>query len=805
MENYSSITSEQNTDLKEQLKPYLQKWWLFLLCVLLLLSIALVYLRYTTEIYKADSSILIKDTRAGGVSELGALGDLGVLGNSFNTVENEIEVLTSRRMMANVVEQLNLRVSYFREGNFKTSEAYGNLPFQLIVANDLRSPKNFKSFSFKAKISSDTIINLVDEENNYSNSVKFGESFYYKGTEVAFVPTLSKIDNKENDTVVTQSRSYPEDVYKVQVASVEDVARKYASLLNVEAAVARGSVINLSIQDPVPAKAADILNQLAIEYNKDATEDKNIVARNTVNFIDERLASVALSLDSVEYRKESFKDSNNLTDIQAETALNLTNNAEYLTREIEARTQLQIATDLNNFIENLDNQELLPANEILSSASINNTIDQYNTLVLQYIRASEVATDLNPVVQDLQAEIQKLRTAIKSSLSNYIRSLETRLNRLNAQGNRISNRISEVPTTERIARGIEREQTIVESIYLFLLQKKEETAISLAVTAPKAKIVDRAWVSNSPVSPKTQIVLGGAVILGLVIPFAFIYLSNLLNDKIENRKDVTKKLPDTSFIGEIPKLSSDESDRINKNDRSVLAESFRILRTNLQFKLSALNMSSDGKTPIIIVTSTVKGEGKTLVSFNLSMTMANSGMNVLLIGGDIRNPQLHRYLSKGSKSLKGVTEYLSSQQYHASELVYASDANENLNIMLSGAIPPNPAELWLSPRVDELMQYGRDNYDVVIIDSAPSMLVTDTLLISERADVTVYVARANYTEKSLLEYTSDTIKANKLHNVAMVLNNVKQANFGYGNKYAYSYGVDKDSAWVKFLKAVKLK
>jgi capsular exopolysaccharide synthesis family protein len=242
---------------------------------------------------------------------------------------------------------------------------------------------------------------------------------------------------------------------------------------------------------------------------------------------------------------------------------------------------------------------------------------------------------------------------------------------------------------------------------------------------------------------------------------------------------------------------------ITRNDRSVLAESFRILRTNLQYKIAALTLGD--KAPLIIVTSSVKGEGKTFISFNLAMTMANSGKKVLLLGGDIRNPQLHRYLEKGSKSLKGVTEFLVYPEYTPQEFIHKSDENENLHIMLSGAIPPNPAELWLTDRVAKLFDYGRSNYDAVIIDSAPSMLVTDTLLISDHADVTVYVSRANYTEKPLLDFVSDTIESGKLKNVAMVLNNVKIANFGYGNKYAYSYGVDKDNAWESFLKTIKLK
>ncbi|KQC34050.1 hypothetical protein AAU57_12450 [Nonlabens sp. YIK11] len=791
MQEQGSINVASEESLAQQIQPYLNKWFWFVISSVLFITIAIFYLRYSTKIYQAEASILIKDTQAGGVSELAALGDLGMLGNNFNSVENEIEILTSRRLMSRVVEELHLDVRYFREGNIKTSELFQSAPF--IVSKVLDTANTGRNLQFYVKPVSELTfeywLNEGQEPNiaNFGSYVKIGEN-----TEVQISSINSPIDGSDSD-----------NVFLVRLADFEKVVVSYAGKVSVTQSVKRGSVIDLSISDPVPSKAAAILNQLITEYNKDATEDKNIVAKNTVEFIEDRLATIELSLDSVEIKKENFKRENNLSDIAAEAGLNLQSSAEYTSLQIEAQTQLRIARDLRAYMASLNDTEYIPANLTLGSNSVNEIINEYNQLLLTYNQRLETATQLNPIVQELQDQLSKLRSSINASLNSYIQSLEVRLGSISSQNNRIEGRLGEIPATERTARDIERDQTIVEAIYLYLFQKKEETAISLAVTAPKAKVVDSAWISDQPISPKPKIVLLGALIVGLLIPFAFIYLKGLIYNKIENRKDVTRRLSNTSFLGEVPKLASDESDVITKNDRSILAESFRILRTNLQYKLSAL--SNTVKTPVIIVTSSVKGEGKTFVSFNLAMTMANSGKNVLLVGGDIRNPQLHRYLVKGSKNLKGVTEFLVYPEYQPEELVHESDANSNLKIMLSGAIPPNPAELWLSSRVDELLDYGKENYDVVIIDSAPSMLVTDTLLISDKADVTVYVTRANYTEKPLLDFVSDTIESEKLKNVAMVLNNVKIANFGYGNKYAYSYGVDADSAWTRLLKAVKLK
>jgi len=787
-QEFASGTSEDT--LAEQIQPYLNKWLWFAITVIFTVSVAVIYLRYSTIIYQAEATILIKDTQAGGgVSEFAALGDLGMLGSSFNSVENEIEVLSSKRLMSRVVDELDLDVRYFSEGNIKTTETFQNAPFTIVRDH---SKLNSKTEQFYAQRVSDSEIKYWKENEN-AKQVSFGTLVAItKDVDVVFMASKRPADQKLKN-----------QIYLIQLADFETTVLKYTNNLKVDQSVKRGSVIDLSLSDPVAPKAAAILNQLIVEYNKDATEDKNIVALNTVNFINGRLANIELSLDSVEIKKESFKEANNLSDLMAEASLNLQSSAEYTSRQLEAQTQLRIAKDLRNYVIDVAPNEYIPANLTLESGGINKVINEYNELLLTYNQRIKTATEINPIVIELRSQLDKLKAAINSTLNTYIQSLELRLGSISSQKNRITGRISEVPSTERTARDIERDQTIVEAIYLYLFQKKEETAISLAVTAPKAKIVDSAWINSQPVSPKPNIVILGAFIVGLLIPFAFIYLKGLFYNKIENRKDVTKNLINIPFLGEIPRLDSVESTMIIKNDRSILAESFRILRTNLQYKIAAL--PKNGKAPVIIVTSSVKGEGKTFVSFNLAMTMANSGKKVLLLGGDIRNPQLHRYLIRGSKSLKGVTEFLVYPEYQPEEFVHTSDENDNLKIMMSGSIPPNPAELWMGDRVDELLTFGKENFDIVIIDSAPSMLVTDTLLISDKADVTIYVARANYTEKPLLDFVSETVGTGKLKNVAMVLNNVKIANFGYGNKYAYSYGVDHDSRWVRFLKVLKIR
>lgn len=790
MENIQNNQSE--TSIRELIAPYLKVWPWVILSVFLAILGGYLYLRYTAKSYQATASIIIKDTQSGGgISELSAFQDIGVLGSTGNSLDNEIEILTSKRLMKAVVQELKLDIKILKEGSIKITDIYNQYPYNINYIDDIDiASENRKPITLVLRIKNDSVF-----------SIKTNQS-----QEFSDYPLGMPVDLGDGNIIVTKRSLIKNQVLTgevlVNIENPENTVASIVSRLNVASANGRGSVLNLSITDQVLDRAEDILNQLIIQYNTDAINDKNLVANNTALFIEDRIRAISLDLDSVENKIQNFKTSNNISDIESQAQMNLEFSSDFTKRLIEAESQLQVGQYLQQSLNSAELGQLLPGNIGLQNLEINSGVSQYNEIALRYQELLKTSTDLNPTVIQYKNQLSTLRNSILSSLNGYLSALKIQRNALSDQDAKVDNQIAKVPEAERVFRGIVRNQTIIESIYLFLVTKREETAISLAVTAPKAKVVDAAWGSNASIAPKPNVIYLGALMTGLLLPLAVVYVLSLFYNKIENRKDVTKKLTNVSFIGEVPRLSSDEADKIEKNDRSVLAESFRILRTNLQYKLAALPDKST--TPVVIVTSSVKSEGKTFVSYNLAMTIANSGKKVLLVGGDIRNPQLHRYLEKGSKNLKGVTEFLVFPEYKPEELVYKSDTNENLTLFLSGSIPPNPAELWLSSRVDELLEYGKENYDVVIIDSAPSMLVTDTLLISDKADVTVYVTRANYTEKPLLDFVSDTIENGKLKNVAMVLNNVKIANFGYGNKYAYSYGVDKDSSWTRFLKAMRL-
>ncbi|WP_405369123.1 GumC family protein [Nonlabens sp. Asnod2-A12] len=789
----TNIEANQALSLKDQINQYLRYWPWFIISVFIFLLLGFVYLRYASKEYVASTKILIKDTQSGGgLSELSALGDIDVLGGSFNTVENEMEILNSNKLINDVVTNLDLNIVYTRTGNIKSTNIYKNSPIKLSILNDSLSNTISESIDLMIRYVDETKFDIKFVEDLNYVTHDYGASFKLAELNLLVVPDFDH-SRGSSQTNEVEDKNWKDLL--VSIKPINDVTKSLKSKLNISKADKRGSVLEITLVDPVKEKAEDILNNLVVVFNEDAIKDKNQVAQNTAKFIDERLADIQKDLDSLERGIQTFKTTERLTDLVAESALNLQSSAGITRELIESKTQLEIARLIKDKL-NKESYDFIPENIGLQNLNIQQASSSYNSLVQEYNRYKDNATADNPILRRLMDEIDSLKQAILLSLNNTINSIEIQKQSLTRELGSVSGKISTVPENERIARYIERDREVVEAIYLLLNEKKETTAISLAVTAPKAKIVDFALASKDPVSPKPKIVYLAMMLIGFILPGAIIYGRSIFYNKIESRNDVERGLPNANILGEVPKLDKDSVDYIVPNDRSVLAESFRIIRTNLQYKLNALN--HDG-TKIILVTSTIKGEGKTLVSYNVSNTFAYSGKKVLLIGGDIRNPQLHRYLPNVSKRTKGVTEYLTNDQLTVEELAMTSKVNPNLDIILSGAIPPNPAELWMQDRTKDLFEEAKSLYDLVIIDSAPTILVTDTLLINKYADVTTYVTRANYTDTSLLEFVADTIDDGKLSNVAVVVNNVKLANFGYGNKYGYAYGEEKKT-WLDLLK-----
>ncbi|MDT0651628.1 GumC family protein [Autumnicola edwardsiae] len=782
---------EEEIDLREELGKYLRYWPWFCAAVFCFLVAAFLYLRYTTPTYNTTASIIIKDDEGKSPSsELAAFADLGLIGGmGTSSIENEIGLLRSRRMMNNTIKALNVNVQFFNEDKIRSSELYLNIPYQLSVLqlNEKaleRSLKN-EATSFRIKRDGEGLV-LQNSETEERYNVKYGEPVNLGFADVVI--------SENEDFSLESQEEFPKNVL-IKFSTIGSVVENYRQKLQVNLTDKNSSLIELSLEDPVQAKARNILDQLVLEYNREAIEDKNLVARNTAQFIDERLAIINEELDSVETGKEEFKEANQLTNIEAESALFIENASDYNKRQQEVGTQLELSNAMIDYLNSGTKSDLLPANLGIQEEGVNQQIQEYNTLVLERNRILSGSTEKNPIVRRLNSQIDQMKANVLQSLQRMRSNLMIAQEDLDRQAASIGNKISAVPAKERQFRGIERQQSIKEALYLFLLQKREENSLSLAVTAPKAKIVDRAYSSASPVSPKPKIILLAAIILGLLIPFLFIYVRNLLNNKVRSREDLERVTKEIPLVGEVPKLEGKNTELIEKNDRSVLAESFRILVTNLQYLL--VNAGNKKEGICLFVTSTVKGEGKTFTAFNLAMTLANNGKKVLIMGGDLRNPQLQRF-EQGAKEWQGVSDFLVSDRLDLFSLIRRSTLHENLDLLSSGSVPPNPSELWRHEKTETLFEEVKANYDYVIVDTAPSMLVADTFLINQYADLTLYLVRAGYTEKKLLEFPVDAKNDGKLHDVSFVLNDVESTYFGYGNKYGYNYGEEELSAWGKF-------
>jgi len=777
---------EEEINLREELDKYLRFWPYFIASVFACLVVAFLYLQYTTPVYQSTATIIIEDDEKGGsIPGMEAFEGLGLLGGMGGSgIENEMGILRSKQLITDVAKELQLNIRYFFEGDIRTIEVYANKPIEVqILKQDDQKLIEPLTFRFTEKEGANFLLTGDDTGEEIEGS-------YGKPVDLDFSTLIiTERPKLENSTVSNNS-----DPLLISFSTVDAAAATYREMIQLNLTDKNSELIELNLNDPVKEKARDILDQLILEYNRQAIEDKNQVALNTASFIEDRLNIITGELDSVESGKEDFKQNNQLTDIQAESEMFIENASEFNKKSQDVNTQLELSNAMLDYIAKNSESDLLPANLGISEAGVNSVISEYNSLVLERNRILSGSTPKNPVVISINSQLEQIKGNVLRSLQRMRSNLRIIREDLDRQSASMDSKIASVPGKEKQYRGIERQQSIKEALYLFLLQKREETSLSLAVTAPKAKIVDSAYSLKDPVSPKNKIILLAALILGVLIPFMIIYLKQLFNYKINERADIEMITREIPIVGEVPRINKKEDELIKKNDRSVLAESFRITHTNLQYLMINAAEKEGGNN--IFVTSTVKGEGKTFVSFNLALTLANSGKKVLLVGADLRNPQLQRYFPDALKLL-GVSDYLVSNTIVLQDLVTKLDLHSNLDLLASGTIPPNPSELWRQKKTSSLFAELETLYDYIIYDTAPAMLVTDTFLINKYADVTLYVIRAGYTEKKLINFAVDAKRDGKLHDVSFVLNDVKAANYGYGNKYGYAYGEEKDGFWSK--------
>ncbi|MCY0970072.1 GumC family protein [Chryseobacterium wangxinyae] len=777
--------NNKEISIKELLNPYLKKWKYFVGMAFLMLILAIYYIKSSSPVYKAQTSVLIKDAKnmsaaSGDVGVLQSFGGFGGMGT--NSIENEIAVFKTKTIIEDVLKDLNFQTPVYAKQTFHNLELYGTTsPYIINVIQDKigaelpKKPIWIKTKGNQILLTSDEWDKSINASFDKTINLPFAIIMIRKN--IAFVApkkeNLSEIFFKYSD--------FEETVNSFQEALVADLSDK------------EGTIINLSVNFENKDKAKDFLNGLVRQYNGYAINDKNIESKKTKDFIDRRIVLISKELGSVETEKEDYKSNNNIVDLPAEAGINLQVKEQSKSQLLEIGTQLELNKILRSSLNKKGVGDVLPLNIGLESEAAGVAIQEYNALVLQRNKYLEEATPDNPLVKTANKQIEEMKSSLMQSLQKNVTSLELAKRKVENQLGSSVQMINKIPTQEKLFRSIERQQQIKENLYLLLLQKREEAAISMEIASDKARVIDKAFVASKPVAPKKLIILGVFLAVGLLLPIIYIYLKEILQSTINKRNDISK-LTDLPVIAEIPKLKNKESPLVAFNDVSPMAEAFRIFVTNLKFLLPGKNVPQ-----IILVTSSVKGEGKTFVSTNLSIILASARDKVLVIGADIRNPQLQRY-NPSMKSVKGLTEFLSGEEISVNDIIHASGYNENCDFIYSGSLPPNPTDLLQNGKLQELLAIikAQNKYKYVVLDTAPLLLVTDSFLIADISDVIVYVTRAEVTEIEYIEFLNNSVEENKLKNVGIVLNEVKESNFGYGNKYGYGYGVQEKKWWQIF-------
>ena len=798
-ERHSDATDEK-IDIQELLFKYIIHWPWFVGAVLICLVGAWIYLRMATPIYNISATVLIKDDKKGGaagmITGLENLGLDGLVSSSQN-IDNEVEVLRSKTIAKEVVEQLGLYVSYTDEDEFPSKNIYKTSPVIVSLtpqeAEKLSAPMVVEMALYTQ---GGLDVNVAVGDNEYKKHFeKLPAVFPMNEGTLAFFQSPDSLSLKK-DTIEDSSTQSVRHI-TATINSPMRVARAYCENLSIEPTSKTTSVAVISLKNSSLQRGQDFINQLLEMYNRNTNNDKNEIAQKTAEFIDERINIISKELGSTEANLENFKRNAGITDLSSEAQIALTGNAEYEKKRVENRTQISLIEDLRKYIRG-NEYEVLPSNVGLQDVALVATIERYNEMLVERKRLLRTSTENNPTIINLDTSIRAMKLNVQATLDGTLQGMLITKADLDREASRFSRRISDAPGQERQFVSIARQQEIKAGLYLMLLQKREENAIALAATANNAKIIDEAIADDIPVSPKRRMIYLIALVLGVGIPVGIIYLIGLTKFKLEGRADV-EKLTTIPIVGDIPltdeKNEKDGSIAVFENQNNLMSETFRNIRTNLQFMLQ-----NDKK--VILVTSTVSGEGKSFISANLAISLSLLGKKVVIVGLDIRKPGLNKVFRLSTKE-KGITLYLANPETDLMSLVQPSDINQNLYILPGGTVPPNPTELLARDGLDKAIEILKKNFDYVILDTAPVGMVTDTLLIGRVADLSVYVCRADYTHK--VEYTliNELAEEKKLPNLCTVINGVDLKRrkygyyygygkygkyYGYGKRYGYGYG-----------------
>ncbi|WP_316820093.1 polysaccharide biosynthesis tyrosine autokinase [Pedobacter gandavensis] len=752
-------------NLRENIQKYLKYWYVFILTFILCLGVAFLYLQTLNPRYKVSSTLMVQDDRKGeGEVKESAFSDLNMFRND-RKADNEMEVLRSRDLIYKTLKALSLETSYFNKGTLKDVELYGkNLPVKVKLLG-----VNATGYLKAPEVSpyNDHQYMLTDKDQKW------------------ILPYDSVVQKPGYKIVVSKGPAIQNNSKPVllKFKNLQRMAESYSLTgLVVLPIVKDANTITLSITDNIPQRGLDILTVLIRKYNEEDVIRKNLIAVNTIKFIDKRLDALSQDLTGVEHDVENFKQDNSVTDVNSDALMNVTKSGEYGQMLSNTNAQLGVLSSLEKYLQN-NNLNMVPSALNINNATLTDLTAKYNATQQERAKMLRTSEEGNPLVQNLTAQLVSLKSNIQENVQNIKKALQIERNNQQAMSSRFNSKVRSVPAVERGLLERTREQSVKSGLYRYLLQKREETTLSLSATVPTSQIIDKPAYNSVPVAPKKQLIYLCASFAGLLIPGAVIYGRSILNNKVRDVKDI-QLLTGVPVLGVLNHVDKNEVSVIDHNNRSTITELFRYIRSNLNF------MNNGRPDQVMLITSCMKSEGKTFFSINLGLTLASVNKKVVLLEFDMREPQLLQKLHLDSKI--GITDYLLNPKITIDDLLSNSRKYHDLIVVDCGPITTSPSELMMHPKIGKLVEELKSRFDYVIIDTAPVGQVADAFSLSAYTDLSIYLIRYNYTDKLQLNILKDILYYKKLTNPMVVFNDAKVENsntYGYGG-FGYGYGFE---------------
>ena len=775
MDTTNNFLDQDNNkfDFVKEINYYAFFWPWFLISLFFFTSVSYLYSRYSNTIYETSATLQVKDASSDPSSFL-----TGVSGSMFNfnkvKIDNYIAQISSKPNLGLVSDRLNLQTKIYVVGTVKQSLLFGDeIPFQITFKTEQTYSERNENVISLILSPSEGIIEIGDDRITFDSSRSF-ETEEYK-----IIVNNDLLNDRFDKEELKQIE------FLIFRTSREENIISLSNQLLITSSSKTGDNIDLTIQGSNKLRNEEILNTLIDVAHEHQIKDKQEIYALSINFINDRLISIKNEIDSLTLQTTGFKSDNLIFSPEAQTGLAL-NNLSILDQErFDLSTQKELAISLQRNLENQAYFSLLPSNIGLSNGNVNELVVNYNELVLKRKNLLVGATNQNPLVVQLSEDLTDLRRNILKSIDNYISNINTSLSEFKEFQNRTNSEVSKIPSLEATLLSFQRKFQIAEKLYLFLLERREEASIKFESTLPDTLVINYAYTNFIPVAPKKILIYLGGILMGLFFPFAVFYILKIIDTKIHTREELEKLIPNLDILGEVPYVENIQS---IMDSRGIFAESSRMIRSNISFKLNDNN-----KSHVILSTSSIKGEGKTMTAFNSAASYVAAGKKVLLIGADLRNPQVHNLVGIDRKSnSKGLSTLIANETTElSSEYINSIEIfNNHLDVLMSGPIPPNPAELLGSEVFSNLLQALKRTYDYIIIDSAPLILVSDTIPLLQISDLVLYTTRASYTDKKLIPFIKSLVDDKKVNSIGIVLNGIKagaKSYYKYGYSYRYSY------------------